>query len=98
MKSAFFSRIFVRSAYTGDDVGLHSSNDSFLFSIPGRVKALSSRSAKTSDIQNRSPMSSMVTDLLDQIEAISVAGGASIELVEDLLAVAHKHDKGKVPK
>jgi hypothetical protein len=40
----------------------------------------------------------MVTDLLDQIEAISVAGGASIELVEDLLAVAHKHDKGKVPK
>ncbi len=34
----------------------------------------------------------MVRGLLDQIELISSACGPSIELVEDLLVIARKHD------
>jgi hypothetical protein len=40
----------------------------------------------------------MITGLLQQIELISAAGGSSIDLVEDLLAVVRKHDKDTGPK
>ncbi len=48
--------------------------------------------------ETKSPISLMITGLLQQIELISAAGGSSIDLVEDLLAVVRKHDKDTGPK
>lgn len=50
-------------------------------------------SARTSEKGTKSPMSLMLTGLLQKIELISAPDGPSIDLVEDLLAIVRKHDR-----
>jgi hypothetical protein len=61
---------------------------------------MSSADSPSSDgEENRDPMFNVVAGLLKQIKKVAVVNGPSVALVDDLVAVVHKHDvKSEVTK